>query len=224
MGETVKLKAADGHELDTYVARPAGKPVGGLVVVQEIFGVNAHIRSVADGWARDGFLTVAPALFDRVERGVDLQYSGADMTKAMSIRPKMQIDACVVDVAAAFDWVRRQRGGKRGVIGYCLGGSVAWLAAARLKPDAVVGYYGGAIAKSLSEAPKCPVMLHFGKLDKHIPQSDVDSIEQAYPEVQVYRYEADHGFNCDARASYDAASSKLARERSLEFLKKHLSM
>lgn len=222
MSETISIRAGDGHELDAYVARPAGKPVGGLVVVQEIFGVNAHIRSVADGWAKDGFLAVAPALFDRFERGVDLEYSGADMQKAMSFIPRLKMDACVLDTAAALEWVRKQTGRKSGVIGYCLGGSVAWLAAARLKPDAAVGYYGGSIAKFLNETPQCPVLLHFGNLDKHIPQTDVDSIEQAHPKVKVYRYEADHGFNCDARASYDPASSKLARERSLEFLKQHL--
>jgi carboxymethylenebutenolidase len=222
MSEVVRLKASDGHELDAYVARPAGEPVAGLVVVQEIFGVNAHIRSVTDGWARDGFLAVAPALFDRVERGVDLQYSGADMEKARSIFPRIDMEKFVTDTAAALEWVREQTGGKCGVVGYCLGGSLAWIAATRLKADAAVGYYGGAIAKLAGEQPECKVMLHFGKLDKHIPQTDVDAIETAHPEVQVFRYEADHGFNCDARASYNAEAAKVARERSLEFLKREL--
>lgn len=222
MGEVVRLKASDGHELGGYVARPAGEPVAGLVVVQEIFGVNAHIRSVADGWAKDGFLAVAPALFDRVERGVDLQYSGADMEKARSFIPKLNMEKSLMDVAAALQWVRAQTGKKCGVVGYCFGGSLAWLASTRQKADAAVGYYGGQIARHLGESPECPVMLHFGKLDKHIPQTDVDAIEQAHPEVQVFRYEADHGFNCDARASYDAASAKVARERSLEFFRKQL--
>lgn len=222
MSEVVRLKASDGHELDAYVARPAGEPVGGLVVVQEIFGVNAHIRSVTDGWARDGFLAVAPALFDRVERGVDLGYSGPDMDKARSIYPKLDMEKCVLDTAAALEWVRQQTGKKCGVVGYCLGGSIAWIAATRLKADAAVGYYGGMIAKLAGEQPECKVMLHFGKLDKHIPQTDVDVIEKAHPEVQVFRYEADHGFNCDARASYNAEASKVARERSLEFLKREL--
>ena len=224
MGEIVRLKASDGHELDGYVARPEGEPLAGLVVVQEIFGVNAHIRSVTDGWAKDGFLAVAPALFDRVERGVDLGYSGADMEKSRSFFPKLDMEKSVMDTAAALEWVRQQTGKKCGVIGYCFGGSIAWIASARLHADAAVGYYGGFIAKMVGEQPECPVMLHFGKLDKHIPQTDVDAIEQAHPEVQVFRYEADHGFNCDARASYNAAASEVARERSLEFLKEQLGV
>lgn len=222
MGELLRLQAKDGHELDGYVARPAGEPIGGLVVVQEIFGVNAHIRSVADGWAKDGFLAVAPALFDRVERGVELEYSGADMEKARSFIPKLDMEKSLSDVAAGLDWVRNETGKKCGVVGYCFGGSLAWLAATRLKADAAVGYYGGQIARHLDETPECAVMLHFGKLDKHIPQTDVDKIEQAHPEVQVFRYEADHGFNCDARASFDAESAGVARVRSLEFLRKQL--
>lgn len=223
MSETLKIKASDGHELDAYVAHPEGEPIGGLVVVQEIFGVNRHIRSVADGWAKDGFLAVAPALFDRIEPGVELEYSGANLEKAMSFVPKLDFDQSVMDTAAALAYVREQTGKKAAVIGYCFGGTMAWLAATRLEPDAAVGYYGGAIAKLVEEKPKCPVMLHFGKKDKHIPQTDVDKIEKAHPDVQVFRYDADHGFNCDARASYDAASAKLARERSLEFLKEQLA-
>ena len=222
MSETITIRAKDGHDLEAYVAHPEGEPLGGLVVVQEIFGVNAHIRSVADGWAKDGFLAVAPALFDRIEKGVELEYSGADMEKARSFIPKLDMEKSVMDTAAALAYVREQTGKKCGVIGYCFGGSIAWLASTRLKADAAVGYYGGSIAKFLDEKPECPVMLHFGKKDQHIPQTDVDKIEAAYPEVQVFRYEADHGFNCDARASYDAASAKQARERSLEFLRKQL--
>lgn len=220
--ERITIKAKDEHDLDAYVAHPEGEPIGGLVVVQEIFGVNAHIRSVADGWAKDGFLAVAPALFDRIEKGVELEYSGADMEKARSFIPKLDMEKSLMDTAAALAYVREQTGKKCGVIGYCFGGSIAWLAATRLKADAAVGYYGGSIAKHLDEKPECPVMLHFGKKDQHIPQTDVDKIEAAHPEVQVFRYEADHGFNCDARASYDAASSKQARERSLAFLRKQL--
>ena len=167
-------------------------------------------------------LAVAPALFDRIERGGDLEYSGADMEKARSFIPKLKMEASLKDVAAALQYVRAETGKKCGVAGYCFGGSLAWLAATRLKADAAVGYYGGAIVKFLDERPECPVMLHFGKLDKHIPQTDVDKIAEAHREVEIFRYEADHGFNCDARASYDEASAKVARERSLEFLKKYL--
>lgn len=223
MGEHVTLTAEDGHQLDVYIAKPAGEPTAGLVVIQEVFGVNAHIRSVTDGWAKDGFLAVAPALFDRIERGVDLKYEGEDMQKAMSIRTKLNTDDMLKDTAAAIDYARKQTGKKTGIIGYCLGGSIAWLAACRLKVDAAVGYYGGHIPQHAAEQPKCPVMLHFGKKDAHIPSEAVEKIRQAHPEVPIFLYDAGHGFNCDARASYDAASAKLARERSLPFLKKNLS-
>lgn len=220
--EHVKLKAEDGHELDAYVARPTGEPIAGLVVIQEIFGVNAHIRSVADGYAQDGFLAVAPALFDRVERGVELGYGEQDMPKAMQIRKRLKIDDMLRDAAAALDYARRESGKKVGIIGYCLGGSIAWLAATRSNPDAAVGYYGGLIPQHADEKPHCPVMLHFGKNDQHIPPDAVEEIHQAHPDIPIYLYDAGHGFNCDARAAYDAPSAKLARQRSLEFLKQNL--
>jgi carboxymethylenebutenolidase len=223
LSETIKLKAADGHEFGAYVARPAGTPIGALVVVQEIFGVNAHIRSVADGYAKDGFLAVAPALFDRFEPGVELSYAGEDMQKAMSFVPQLNMEWSVADTAAALDYVRKETGKKSGVIGYCFGGTIAWLSSARLNPDAAVGYYGGHIIHFANETPKCPIILHFGKQDTHIPAEGVEKVQQAHPEVQVYWYDAGHGFNCDARASFDAPSAKLARERSLAFLKQHLA-
>jgi len=223
MSEHVTLKAADGHELGAYVARPKGDPIAGLVVVQEIFGVNAHIRSVADGYAKDGFLAVAPALFDRIERGVELGYEGADMQRALSFVPKLDIEKSSADVAAAFEFAASATGKKVGVVGYCFGGTLAWLAAARLKPAAAVGYYGGYIAKFAAEKLSAPTMLHFGKQDAHIPAEDVEKVHTAHPEVEIYWYDAGHGFNCDARASYDKASAELARQRSLSFLKKHLA-
>jgi carboxymethylenebutenolidase len=222
MSEFVKLTASDGHVFDAYVARPEGEPIAGLVVVQEIFGVNAHIRSVADGYAKDGFLAVAPALFDRWERGVDIGYEGADMEKGRSFLPKLDTELLSKDTAAAIAYARQQTGKKTGVIGYCLGGSIAWLAAANLGADAAVGYYGGIIAKFADAQLHCPVMLHFGKNDAHITEEDRAKIEAAHPEVPIFLYDAGHGFNCDMRGSYDAPSAKLARERSLEFLKKNL--
>ena len=224
MSERVTLKSSDGFEPGAYVARPAGEPIAGLVVVQEIFGVNAHIRSVADGYARDGFLAVAPALFDRIERDVELGYEGADMERARSFIPKLNMDAAIKDVAAAMEYARQQTGKNVGVIGYCWGGSLAWLAATRLHADVAVGYYGGQIAKFASETPTAPVMLHFGKQDTHIPPEAVEKVHSAHPEVEIYWYDAGHGFNCDARASYSPESAKLARERSLAFLKRHLTI
>ena len=174
MGEFVTLKAADGHELSAYVARPAGEPVAGLVVVQEIFGVNPHIRSVADGYAKDGFLAVAPALFDRIERGVELGYEGADRERAMTFIPKLDVEKSLADIAAAMDFAATATSKKVGVIGYCFGGTLAWVAAARLHPAAAIGYYGGRIGNYAGEAVTAPVMLHFGKQDAHIPPEEVE--------------------------------------------------
>jgi carboxymethylenebutenolidase len=219
MSERVRLTANDGHELEAYVAIPESDPTAGLVVVQEIFGINAHIRSVADGYAKDGFLAIAPALFDRYEYGVELGYEGEDMQRALSFVKKLDIDAAVQDIAAALDYVRHEIAKKCGVIGYCFGGTVAWLAATRLKADAAVGYYGGQIAMFAAEQPQAPVMLHFGQQDKHIPKEEVDLVAIAHPEVQIYWYDAGHGFNRQG----SEVPAKLARQRSVEFLKKHLS-
>jgi carboxymethylenebutenolidase len=223
MSEWLHLTASDGHIFDAYIAKPEREPIAGLIVLQEIFGVNAHIRSVADSYARDGFLAVAPALFDRIEKHIDLKYEGEDLQKAMSFRPKINAGNAVLDVAAALDYARKESGKKTGLIGYCFGGTVAWLSATRLEPEAAVGYYGGQIGKYAEETPKAPVMLHFGKLDTHIPKEEVDRVQAANPEVQIFWYEAGHGFNCEPRSSYEPNSAKLARERSLAFLIENLS-
>jgi carboxymethylenebutenolidase len=224
MSETVRVKTADGHVLDVYVARPAGEPIAGLVVVQEVFGVNRHIRSIADGYAKDGFLAVAPALFDRVERGVDLTYEGEDRQKGIALMQKISIDEALVDVEAALFFASTETGRKTGVIGYCFGGLLAWLSAARLHPDAAVGYYAGRIGNFAAETPKVPMQLHFGRLDTHIPAEQVNKVHALHPEVEIHWYEdADHGFNCDMRASYSPQASALARTRALAFLKSNLT-
>jgi len=224
MSETVKLKSADGHELDAYIASPIGEPIAGLVVIQEIFGVNRHIRSVAEEFARDGFLAVAPALFDRIERGVELSYEGADAKKGIDLLQKLDINKSLEDVAAALEYTRQQTGKKSGVIGYCYGGLLAWLSATRLHPDAAVGYYAGRIGNFANENPTAPVQLHFGKLDTHIPVEQVNKVAEAHPDVEINWYEnAGHGFNCDMRASYNAEASALARNRALAFLRNHLT-
>ncbi|HXY08470.1 MAG TPA: dienelactone hydrolase family protein [Terriglobales bacterium] len=222
MSETVKLKTSDSHELDAYVSRPGGAPIAGLVVLQEAFGVNRHIRSVADGYAKDGFLAVAPALFDRIERGVELGYEAADLQKGIALARQCDPQDVMKDVAAALGYLRKQKVEQCGVIGYCFGGTMAWLAATRLDPDRAVGYYGGSIARFAQENPGCPVMLHFGTLDKHIPKEDIERVQAAHPEVQIFWYEADHGFNCGDRSNYNALAAKQARDRSLEFLKTEL--
>jgi carboxymethylenebutenolidase len=223
MAEMVQLRAKDGHVLDAYVVQPGVPAKGGLVIVQEIHGVNAHIRAVADRYADDGFVVVAPALFDRIERGVELRGSGEDMQRAMDLLKSFDIEKGVDDVAAAVQCERCFGNVKKiGVVGYCLGGTLAWLSAARLPIHAAVGYYGGRIAQYLGERPKAPVMLHFGELDQHIPQSEIDAIAKAYPEVPIYTYPAGHGFNRDGSAGYSASCAMRARARTLEFLREHL--
>lgn len=223
MSKNVSLKASDGHELGAYVAMTAGQPGAGLVVIQEAFGVNAHIRSVADAYAKDGFLAIAPAMFDRIEPGVELSYEGVDREKGLALAKALNHSDALKDVEAALEYSRTHTVKKCGVIGYCLGGTLAWLAATRLKVGAVVGYYGGRIARYGDENPRCPVLLHFGTRDKHIPKQDIDRVQSAHPEVQIFWYDADHGFNCNERSAYNAPAAKQARERSLEFLKRNLA-
>jgi carboxymethylenebutenolidase len=222
MSSGVKLQAGDGHELDAYVSQPEGKPRAGLVVVQEIFGVNQHIRSVADRFAREGFYAVAPALFDRVEKNVDLGYDGEGMKKGIALLQQLNIDNAVKDVDAALQYAAKETGKPAGVVGYCYGGTLAWLSATRLNAAAAVGYYGGQIARFAQENPRIPVMLHFGKKDDHIPATDVAGVEAAHPEVEIYWYDAGHGFNCDMRGSFSQEASKQAMARTLDFFHKHL--
>jgi carboxymethylenebutenolidase len=219
----VRLRASDGHEFDAYVATPGGEVAKAVVVIQEIFGVNSHIRAVTDGFARDGFLAIAPALFDRAQRGIELGYDPAATQQGMGLVTKIGIEKALLDVAAALKHAQEQVGAARsGVVGYCLGGSLAWLAATRLDPAAAVGYYGGRIAQYAAEQPRCPVQLHFGAKDKHIPPAEIEKIRAAHAEVAIYVYDAGHGFNCDQRADYNPASSAVARQRTLEFLNQHL--
>ena len=228
MGHIVELKAQDGHLLDAYVATPEGEPIGALVVIQEIFGVNSHIRSIADGYAKDGFLAIAPALFDRSEKGVELKYDGEDMKRAYELYGKLDMKTALLDVAAAFAKVK-ESGKGIGVIGYCYGGLMSWLSATRgpsvgMEPKCTVGYYAGGVGNVAKEEPSCPVLLHFGGADTHIGPEQIEAVRSAHPDVTIYVYDgAEHGFNCDQRASYNPEAAKLARERSLEFLKRHIA-
>jgi carboxymethylenebutenolidase len=221
MGETITLKASDGHELAAWKADPAGAARGGLVVIQEIFGVNSHIRGVADGFAADGYATIAPALFDRVERGVELGYEEDGRTRGRAIRAEIAWDDALNDIAAA---VAALSGMKVGVVGYCWGGSLAWLAATRVAGVAAsAGYYGGQIKDFRDETPRCPVMLHFGTEDASIPMDAVASVQAALPDIPIHIYEgAGHGFNCDQRGSYHAEAAATARERTLAFLRENV--
>ncbi len=219
-GETIELTAADGHRLGAYLARPAGAPKAGLVVVQEIFGINRHIRAVTEGFAADGYLAIAPALFDRREHGLELGYEGEDVARGRELKAATSWEEAAQDVAAAIAAVAEA--GQVGVVGYCWGGSIAWLAACRLPVAAAVGYYGGQVRELSGETPRCPVLLHFGEQDAAIPLEDVDEVRRLHPEVPIHLYPAGHGFNCDLRGSYHAESAALARERSLAFLAEHL--
>jgi carboxymethylenebutenolidase len=217
----IELTAADGHKLAAYRAEPKGKPLGGLIVVQEIFGVNSHIKSVADGYAADGYLAVAPAFFDRVERGLDIGYTPADIERGRVFIPKMQWDTVMKDAGAALANVKSA--GKAGIVGYCWGGTVSWVSASRLPGlAAAVTYYGGGITGLSGEKPKCPVMSHWGETDHAIPLDGVKKFLGEHPEVTSFIYPAGHGFNCDQRGSFHAESAKLARTRSLEFFRKHI--
>jgi len=221
MGETVSIETTDGHQLTGYRAEPDGAPRGALVVIQEIFGVNSHIRSVADGFADEGYIALAPALFDRVAPGIELGYTPADVENGREIRAKIDHEDAMRDMAAA---VTALAGHPTGVVGYCWGGSLAWNAATRLDGvSAAVGYYGGMIPDMAGEQPRHPVMLHFGETDQSIPLEGVEKIKRAHPDVPVYMYPAGHGFNCDQRGHYHAESAKLARERTLAFFAEHVA-
>jgi carboxymethylenebutenolidase len=219
---TITLKAADGHVLDAVLVQPAGKPRGGVVVIQEIFGVTRHIRDVAHQYADAGYLAVAPALFDRVRKNADVPY--ADVPAGLALMQQLKPEQTLLDMKAAIDAV--SSAGKVGLVGYCWGGTMAWLAACHLPGvtplTAGVSYYGGGLTRFLDRTPKCPVMFHFGERDAHIPISDVEQVKTAYPLGMYYTYPADHGFNCTDRPMYDAASAKLAYDRSLEFFHRHV--
>jgi carboxymethylenebutenolidase len=218
MANTIELNATDGHHLAAYLAEPIGKPRGAVVVVQEIFGVTRHIRDVADQYAAAGYLAIAPALFDRVERNVDVPYT--DFPRAIGYMNAMNKDLVMLDLGAAI--ARVSKAGKVGMVGYCWGGAMTYLAAARLNIAAAVAYYGGGINTLLAEKPRVPVLFHFGEKDTHIPLSAVDAIKAAYPEGTYYIYPADHGFNCTHRPSFNAESALLALARSLEFFYRNL--
>jgi carboxymethylenebutenolidase len=218
----MQLMASDGHEFNAYVPQSTGPRRGALIVIQEIFGVNSHIRSVADDYTSQGYWTIAPALFDRVQPNLELGYGPEDRKKGVQAASKVGPEMALKDVQASIEYARDQLGKRVGVLGFCWGGTVAWLAATRLRPDAVVAYYGGQIAKHSAEKPSCPVQLHFGKLDAHIPMSEIDAIRRHHPEVPIFLYDAGHGFNCDQRESYEPVSAALARQRAFQFLQENL--
>ena len=217
MGTQISLTASDGFKLGAYRADPPGSPKGGLVVIQEIFGVNHHIRAVCDRFAAEGYAAIAPAIFDRTEPNFETGYSPAEVEHARTFIPKIDWDGLLRDVAAAIDNVKDA--GRVGIVGYCLGGSVAFRAACDLDSLAcAIGYYGGQIAKSADKKPKVPTLLHFGDKDASIPLTDVETIKQKRPEAEIYIYHAGHGFSCDERSAYDEAAHTEALKRTLSWL------
>ena len=222
MAQHTQLQAADGHKFDAYIAQPTGEPKAGIVVLQEIFGVTAHIRSVADGFAQAGYLVIAPALFDRAERNVELNDDAESGQKGMTIAQRIKPDQTLADIDAAIQYLREHGARKVGIVGYCWGGTFAWLSNTRLHPDATVSYYGGKIAEYAEEKANAPAIFHFGLLDKHIPQTDLDKLRKAHPNFAVFTYDAGHAFNNDTRASYNEKAAKQARQRTLAHFDEHL--
>jgi carboxymethylenebutenolidase len=222
MGSMIELQAADGHKLAAYRAEPAGKARGAVVVIQEIFGVNSHIKGVADGYARDGWLVVAPAMFDRSQRGYDTGYTQPEIQAGIAVMQKLDWKQTLLDVDAAI--AEAKKAGKVGIVGYCWGGTVSWVAAARTAGLACAApYYGGGMPGFITDKPRVPTMCHFGELDQSPTLDQSKAIAKAHPGITAHFYAgAGHGFNCDQRGSYNAEAAKLARERTVEFFRKHL--
>ncbi len=223
---TITLTAADGFLSSAYVAEPSGTPKGAIVVLQEIFGVNSHIRGVADGYAAAGYLALAPSTFDRVERHIQLGYTPNDMTEGMRLKGAVEVlpaAGVLQDIQAAVDYAARA--GKVGIVGYCWGGLLVWRSAEQVRGlSAAVAYYGGGmtVGSEPSRQPAVPTLAHFGELDTHIPLESVKAFEQAHPEVEVHLYAAHHGFNCEQRGSWNAGAAATALERSLYHFGKHV--
>ncbi len=220
MGKTIELKAADGHSFSAYVAGPENATKG-IVVVQEIFGVNHHMRDMADRFAAAGYAVVCPALFDRTDRGVELGYTADDVAKGREFRMKLSDAQVMADIEAS---AAQLAGKKLGIVGYCFGGTVAWWGATRTTKFAASScWYGGGIAGTKDERPNCAVQMHFGEKDASIPMTDVDAIKAAQPKVESHVYMgAEHGFGCNERASFSKPDYELAQTRTMEFFAKHL--
>ncbi|HEY2758957.1 MAG TPA: dienelactone hydrolase family protein [Pseudolabrys sp.] len=220
---TLKITAKDAHEFSAYCAKPQGAPRGGLIVIQEFFGVNGHIRRVCDQYAADGYFVLSPAIFDRVECDVELGYDEAGMNKGRELRARLDLTKCMADIQATID--AAASAGKVAALGYCWGGSLAYIASARLNGLAcAIGYYGAQIAAHVDETPRVPVMLHYAEKDEYLPQCDIEKVRNAHPSVIIYQYPGtEHGFNCDDRRFYEPKSAAIARERTLSFLAKHVS-
>ncbi|MGB8327263.1 MAG: dienelactone hydrolase family protein [Steroidobacteraceae bacterium] len=221
MGEFQTLMARDGHEFSVYLAAPQGTPRAAIIVIQEVFGVNRHIRAVTDAYAAQGYVAVAPCLFDRVHRAVELGYTQPQVQQGIGYAMQIRREVLLKDLSATFAIVKHA--GRVGMVGYCWGGTVTYIAACEMPIACGVVYYGGGIARNLDITPRHPLMYHFGERDAHIPQADIEKIRLADPDGIFHMYPAGHGFNCTERADYEPKSAALALERTLAFLAQHLT-
>lgn len=222
MGEFIRLTASDGHQFGAYLAQPAGPPRGGLIVGMEMYGVNGYLTGVCDTFAAAGYLSVAPAFFDRLVPDHTLAYDDAGNAKGKELSAMVDHRRTMLDVAAAAARVRSA--GKVAIAGFCFGGTVTWLAACRCDLDGAIAYYGSNMCDYPDEEPRCPVICHVGDRDTAVPPADVEAFQARRPEVHWYIYPGvQHGFDNHTRpARHDAAASALARERSLAFLREHI--
>jgi carboxymethylenebutenolidase len=240
MTTTLELTAKDGFKFPAYVAAPLTPARGAVIVLQEIFGVNAHIQAVANFYSAHGYLAIAPAMFHRVKADVNLGYTGEDMGAGMGLKAGVEalvdpasataqapLPTVMQDIQAAIDHAHSATGGKKvAVVGFCWGGLLTWRAACALDGIAAAApYYGGGVTVGAEpqRTPRCPVLAHFGERDKHITMDTVNAFTRAQPQVQVHVYAADHGFNCDHRGSFDASAAQLAQGRTLAFFAQHLA-
>jgi carboxymethylenebutenolidase len=220
MGQTIQLKSSDGFTSDAYTAGPANATKG-IVLIQEIFGVNHHIRDMVDRFGAAGYAVIAPAVYDRVQKGFEVGYTPEDIAKGRDVRMKLDDKQLMLDVEAA---AAHLKGKKLGIVGYCFGGTVAWWGATRSNSFAAAScWYGGGIPGTKEERPNCPVQMHFGETDASIPMTDVDAVRAAQPKVDVYVYKgAGHGFGCNERGSFSKPDYEVAQQRTLELFAKHL--
>ena len=229
MGSFIQLSAADGTHIPAYVAQPEMPAKAAVVVIQEIFGVNAHIREVADAYAKEGYLAIAPAMFHRAQANVELGYTDADMGAGMALKTAVEslpAPGAMQDIQAAIDHAHKACGGKVGIVGYCWGGLLTWRAACMLQGlSAAAPYYGGGVTTATESArqARVPVMAHFAEEDKWIPMDSVEAFKAAHPQVQVFTYAAHHGFNCNHRGAWQAEAAALAKQRTLDFFKTNLA-
>ena len=217
---TLQLRASDGKTLSAYVVKPEGTPRGAIVVVQEIFGVNSHVRRVVEQYAAEGYVAIAPAMFDRFQKGIELGYDAKGVEQGVAFMMRTTNASTLADLDAAIAAV--SHAGRVGMVGYCWGGRSTYLASCHANIAAGVAYYGGGIPQLLPDTPRIPMMFHFGERDSHIPPADVDQVRKANPQAVFHLYPAGHGFNCSERQDFDQVSAQLAFERTIEFFRKHV--